>query len=157
MADIHPAAPHHLPAFIPGADGSDPLFTIVVVFVIGLLMTVGILYFKLHSLPEHLAEKHNSTQLMLISVLAILALFTHNNMYWVLALLIAVIRIPDYLSPLWKIATSLEQLAAHVEAAKEAESAAKKSQAAAEKDPRPATAKTSRPGQPNDFAEREEK
>ena len=110
---IHPAAPHHLPIYIPRPDGSDPLFTVVVVAIVIVCLLAGVLYFKLHSLPEHMGEKANSTQLQLISVLAILALFTHNNAFWVLALLVAAVRLPDYLTPLQGIATSLGKIAAH--------------------------------------------
>jgi hypothetical protein len=74
---IHPLAPDHLPGFIPAADGSDPLFTFVVIFLIVLFLAVGIFYLKLHSLPERLGHKQNNTQLQLIAVLAVLALFTH--------------------------------------------------------------------------------
>ncbi len=112
MNNTHSAAPDHLPFFLPGPDASDPLFTTVVIVLIIVVMMVGALYFKLHSLPEHLGEKHNSAQLQLISVLALLALFTHNNAFWVLALLIAVVRIPDFLTPLKTIAESLVKLAA---------------------------------------------
>ena len=114
MATPHPAAPEHLLRFIPGPDGSDPLFTVVVVLVIILFMAVGVLYFRLHSLPEQMAEGGNNTQILLISVLAILALLTHNNSFWILALLLAVIKIPDFLTPLRKIAGSLEALASFV-------------------------------------------
>lgn len=107
MTDPHPLAPHHLPVYLPGPDGSDPLFTAVVVFLLAILMGVGVLYFKLHTLPEQMGEKFNSTQLQLISVLAVLALFTHNNAFWILALLIAVIRIPDFSTPINSIADSL--------------------------------------------------
>ena len=110
MNDIHPAAVQHLLFFLPGPDGSDPLFTVVVVVLITVLVTAGALYFKLHAIPEHLGVKHNSTQLQLISVLAVLALFTHNNAFWILALLIAVIRLPDFLTPLKTIAESLVKL-----------------------------------------------
>ena len=111
MSGIHPTAPHHLPFFLPGPEGSDPLFTAVVVVLLVIVMSAGVIYFKLHSLPEHLGERHNSTQLQLISVLALLALFTHNNAFWILALLIAVIRIPDFLTPLHTIANSLVKMA----------------------------------------------
>lgn len=111
MTETHPLAPHYLPGFLPGADGRDPLFTIVVVFLLLVLLGAGVVYFKLHSIPEHMGERHNSTQLQLISILAILALFTHNNVFWVLALLIAAIKIPDFLSPLMSIASSLAKLA----------------------------------------------
>lgn len=111
MSEVHPKAPHHLPGYIPGPDGSDPLFIIVVVAVLVLFLVAGVVYFKLHSLPEHMGEKANSTQLQLISILAVLALFTHNNAFWVLALLIAAIRLPDYLTPIQTIARSLAKIA----------------------------------------------
>lgn len=46
----------------------------------------------------------------LVPVLTILALFTHNPVFWVLALLLAVIRIPDFLTPINSIASSLKKL-----------------------------------------------
>lgn len=110
MGDIHSAAPEHLPFFLPGADGSDPLLTAVFVILSIISVCVGALYLRIHSLPEHIGEKHNSAQLQLISVLVLLALFTHNNAFWVLALLIAVVRIPDFLTPVESIAHSLGML-----------------------------------------------
>ena len=107
---VHALAPHHLPRFLPGPDGSDPLLTIVLVLLVVILMVVGNLYFKLHAVPEHLAHKHNNTQLQIITVLTILALFTHNNILWVAALLLAVVRLPDFNTPINSIAKSLEQL-----------------------------------------------
>lgn len=112
----HPLAPHHLPKFIPGPDGSDPLFTAVVILLVILLMVVGNLYFKLHAIPERMANKHNNTQLQVIAVLAILALFTHNNIFWVAALLLAVIRLPDFSTPINSIAKSLERIAGQQDA-----------------------------------------
>jgi hypothetical protein len=58
-----------------------------------------------------MAHKHNNIQLQIITVLAILALFTHNNIFWVAALLLAVVRLPDFTTPINSIAKSLEQLA----------------------------------------------
>ncbi len=110
MNEIHPLAPHHLPGFLPGPDGSDSLFTVVVIIMLITMLLAGTLYFKLHSLPEQYGHKKNSTQLQLISILAVLALFTHNNSFWVLALLIAAINIPDFLTPLKTIASSLAKL-----------------------------------------------
>ena len=43
-------------------------------------------------------------------MLAILALFTHNNMFWVAALLLSVVRLPEFHSPLKSIAAFLERL-----------------------------------------------
>jgi len=109
--NIHPLAPESLPGFIPAADGSDPLFTVVVILIVALFVAVGIFYLKLHSLPEQLSHKANSTQLQLIAVLGLLALFTHNNAFWVLALLLAVVRWPDFSTPLNSIADSLKTMA----------------------------------------------
>ena len=106
-AATHPLAPHGLPSFIGGADGSDPLFTAVVFILIAGLMGVAVLYFKLHSIPEHLAQEQNNGQTQLIMVLAILALFTHNNLFWVAALVLALVKFPDFTSPLNSIAQSL--------------------------------------------------
>lgn len=112
MADssIHPMAPHHLPSFIPAADGSDPFFTGIVVFMVGMLLLLGNFYLKLHALPERMAHGQNHFQTQAITVLALLALFTHNNVFWVAALLLAVIRFPDFQTPLESIAGSLRRL-----------------------------------------------
>lgn len=112
----HPLAPQHLPGFIPGADGSDLLFTTVVVLILILALVLGVVYFKLHALPERMAHRQNSTQLQLIAVLAILALLTHNNVFWVGALLLAVVRFPDFLTPINSIDRSLKSLAGRGEA-----------------------------------------
>lgn len=124
MSNAHEAAPDHLPFYLAGADGSDPLFTAVVIFLVVGVLVAGVLYFKLHSLPEHFGVKHDSNQLHLISVLALLALFTHNNVFWVLALLIAVIRVPDLVTPLKTMADSLVKLAASGRAAEPSGAAA---------------------------------
>ncbi len=117
--EAHPLAPHHLPKFIGGPDGSDPLFTVVLISLVVILMVVGNLYFKLHAIPERMAHKHNNTQLQFITVLAILALFTHNNIFWVAALLLAVVRWPDFSTPINSIAKSLARLADREEEGKE--------------------------------------
>ena len=77
--DIHPLAPHSLPPFVGAADGSDPLFSAIIFIVILAVLGVGVFYLKLHAIPEQLAHKHGNTQSQLIMVLALLALFTHNN------------------------------------------------------------------------------
>ena len=110
--ETHPLAPHHLPKFIGGPDGGDPLFTAVIILLVVILMVVGNLYFKLHAVPEHMAHKHNNTQLQLITILTLIALFTHINIFWIAALLLAVVRLPDFSTPINSIAKSLAQLAA---------------------------------------------
>ncbi|MBW4707331.1 hypothetical protein KX928_05980 [Roseobacter sp. YSTF-M11] len=106
----HPLAPHHLPPYFSGADGGDTLFTVMVVFLLVVILLIGVAYFTLHALPERMAHKGNSTQLQLISILAMLALFTHNNIFWVGALVLAAFRPPDLVGPLASMAQSLQTL-----------------------------------------------
>jgi hypothetical protein len=71
-----------------------------------------------HDLPRYLAGPDGDPLftavlwLLIIMVLALLALFTHNNIFWVAALLLSAIRLPDFTTPLKSIARSLETLAA---------------------------------------------
>ena len=109
---VHSLAPEHLPVFLPGADGSDILLTVVIVSMIVMVLAVGILYFTLHALPEKIAHGANSTQFQLICVLALLAMFTHNNLFWVAALLLATVKLPDFTTPLNSISRSLEEFMA---------------------------------------------
>ncbi|WIY27550.1 hypothetical protein QPJ95_05405 [Parasedimentitalea psychrophila] len=125
----------HIPGFLPGADGSDPLFTGMVVFTILLVMVIGSFYFKLHAIPEHMAHADNHAQMQVIGILALLALFTHNNMFWVLALLVAAFRMPDFLTPLQSIAGSLDSLNKREQAAVELDSSAAPSQQPAPQQP----------------------
>ena len=112
MSDnLHPLAPHELPAFLQAADGSDSLMTMVVILLFLLMLVVGNFYLKLHALPERMAHRKSHTQLQIITVLALLALFTHNNIFWVASLLLAVVKFPDYITPLNSIAKSLAALA----------------------------------------------
>ena len=107
---INPLAPEHIPGYMPGPDGGDILFTVVVGLIVILMLVIGNLYLKLHAVPERLAHRQNNTQLQIITALALLALFTHNNAFWVAALLLAVVRWPDFSTPLNSIADSLEKL-----------------------------------------------
>ena len=109
--EIHPLAPHTLPPFIGTADGGVPLFSAIIYIVIFAVLGVGVVYLKLHAIPEQLAHKHGTTQSQLIMVLALLALFTHNNIFWVAALILALLKLPDFLTPLNNISESLKKLA----------------------------------------------
>ncbi len=102
----------HIPAYLAGAN-SDPLMTAMIVVVVISVLLIGVFYFKLHAIPERIAHGKNHGQMQLIAVLTVLALFTHNNMFWVAALILAVVELPDFLSPLKSIASSLEVIAKH--------------------------------------------
>ncbi|HEV7307608.1 hypothetical protein [Ensifer sp.] len=111
---VHPAAIHHLPGFITAPGQSDWLLTAVAIFLIVAIFALGTLYLRLHSLPELMAHKTNKIQLELVAVLALLSLLTHNNILWGAALLLALIDLPDFSSPLSSIAGSLEKIAGKV-------------------------------------------
>jgi len=104
----HPAASHHLPWFLTAPDASDTLFTLTTIVVIAAVLGLGLLFFRLHSLPERWG--HKKLQFEIVAVLGLLSLFTHVHAFWVAGLLLAVIDLPDFLTPLRRIATSAEKL-----------------------------------------------
>ena len=108
---MHAAAPHHLPFFIPGADGSDTLMVVMGLFLVATVLWVGTLYWKLHSLPERMAHKSQKLQFEVVAVLGLISLFTHEHIFWVAGLLLAMIDLPDFGSPMRSIAGSLERIA----------------------------------------------
>ena len=114
----------HIPGFLAGAD-SDPLMTAMAVILVVSILIGGVLYFKLHAVPEHIAHGKNHTQIQLIAILTILALFTHINAFWVVALILAVVELPDFLTPLQSIASSLQTIAKREQAGAASEVAEK--------------------------------
>lgn len=107
----HPLAPHHLPWFITEPGQTDGLLVATGIFLLVVLVAVGNLYFQLHALPERWAHKRSPVQLQIVAVLAILALFTHNSIFWVAALLLALVQLPDFATPIYSMADSLKGLA----------------------------------------------
>ncbi|MGI9389010.1 MAG: hypothetical protein ACR2O1_03040 [Boseongicola sp.] len=116
MSDnVHDQGSSHLPPFITAPNETDVLFVGVVVFVILLVLLLGVLYLKLHSIPEQMAHSSNHTQFQLVAVLALLALFTHNNIFWIAALLLATIQLPNYEGLLASISKSLREISDKVQ------------------------------------------
>jgi hypothetical protein len=72
---------------------------------------VGNFYLHLHSLPERMAHKSQKFQFEIVAVLGLLSLFTHNHLFWVVGLFLAMIDLPDFSSPLRRIAGSVEKMA----------------------------------------------
>ena len=110
-ASLNPAAPHHLPGFIAGPGETDVLMTVMAVFLVIAVLAVGLLFLRLHTLPERIAHKSHKLQFEIVAVLGLLALFTHMHVFWVAGLLLALIDIPDFSSPLRRMAGSLETMA----------------------------------------------
>ena len=109
--EIHPAAPHYLPSFIVAPGGTDYLMVAMAIMLIGAVLGVGLLFLRLHTLPERLAHKSQKLQFEIVAVLGLLALFTHIHLFWVAGLLLALIDIPDFSGLFGRMAHALERLA----------------------------------------------
>jgi len=120
---LHPAAPEHLPAFITAPGNTDVLMVVVGIILIAAVLGVGNLYLTLHTLPERMAHRSQKLQFEIVAVLGLLALFTHNHLFWVIGLLLAMVDLPDFGTPLRRIAGSVEKIAGD-EAARTADQAA---------------------------------
>ena len=108
---LNPAAPHHLPVFITAPGETDIPMVVMAVFLVLAVLTMGLLFLRLHTLPERMAHRRHKLQFEIVAVLGLLALFTHMHIFWVAGLLLALIDIPDFLGPLRRMAGSLERIA----------------------------------------------
>lgn len=107
----HPLAPAHLPAFITTPGETDVLMVVTAIFLIGAVLAVGLLFLRLHTLPERMAHKSQKLQFEIVAVLGLLALFTHIHLFWVAGLLLALIEIPDFSGLFGRMAHALERMA----------------------------------------------
>lgn len=101
----------NLPVFITAPGEVDVLLYVMGVVLVGLAVGLGILYFRLHALPEHIAHRGQKVQFEIVCVLALLAMFTHNHAYWIAALLLAFVEVPDFTTPLRRMGDSLAKIA----------------------------------------------
>jgi hypothetical protein len=108
---LHPSAPHDLPGFITAPGDTDILMVVVGVVLIAAVLAVGNLYLHLHTLPERMAHRSQKLQFEIVAVLGLLALFTHNHLFWVIGLFLAMVDLPDFGTPLRRIAGSVEKIA----------------------------------------------
>jgi hypothetical protein len=108
---LHSAAPHHFPPFITAPGETDYIMAVMAIVLIAAVLLVGVLYFRLHALPEHIAHRSHKLQLEIVAVLGLLALFTHEHLFWIAGLLLALIEFPDFGGMLGRIARSLEKMA----------------------------------------------
>jgi hypothetical protein len=108
---LHPAAPHDLPAFITAPGETDVLMVAMAVILLLAVVMFGLVFLRLHTLPERMAHKSQKFQFEIVAVLGLLSLFTHNHLYWVIGLFLAMIDLPDFSTPLRRIAGSVEKMA----------------------------------------------
>ncbi len=107
----HPAATHHLPSFITAPGETDVLMVVTAVILAASVLGFGLVFFRLHSLPERMAHRSHKLQFEIVAVLCLISLFTHMHIFWIIGLLLAFIDIPDFGSPLRRIAGSTEKMA----------------------------------------------
>lgn len=110
-AAVNPVAPHHLPSFVTAPGGTDYLMVVAAIILIGAVLGIGLLFLRLHTLPERMAHKTHKIQFEIVAVLGLLALFTHVHAFWVAGLLLALIDLPDIPGMFGRMAGSLEKMA----------------------------------------------
>jgi multisubunit Na+/H+ antiporter MnhF subunit len=108
---LHPGASQHLPSFITAPGETDVLMVVMAVILALAILMFGILFFRLHTMPERIAHKSQKVQFEIVAVLGLIALFTHMHIFWVAALLLALVDLPDFGTSLSRIAGSVEKMA----------------------------------------------
>jgi hypothetical protein len=105
----HPASSGHLPSFVTAPGETDMLMVAMAIILVLFVLGIGILYFRLHALPERFA--HKKVQFEIVCVLALIAMFTHMHIFWIAGLLLALIEFPDFSTALKRIAEAAERIA----------------------------------------------
>lgn len=86
------------------------MFYVMAFVVLILVVLIGVYYFRIHMLPSELV-RGSKVQHGLVSVLMLISLFSRNHLYWVAALLLALVPFPNFGAPFVDMAASLEKLA----------------------------------------------
>ena len=107
----HPVATQHLPSFITAPGETDVLMVAMVIILVVSVLGFGVLFLRLHTLPERMAHRGHKLQFEIVAVLGLIALFTHMHIFWVAGLLLALVDFPDFGTPLNRIAGSAEKMA----------------------------------------------
>src|SRR5215831_4765261 len=107
----HPAATAHLPMFITPPGETDVLLVITAIFLGACVVAFGLIFLRLHTLPERVAHRGHKIQFEIVAILGLISLFTHMHIFWVIGLLLAFIDIPDFGGFLSRIAGSVETIA----------------------------------------------
>ena len=107
----NPIATTNLPIFLAGPGETDVFLIVVICILLVVVLLAGVFYFTLHSLPEKMAHGADRGKMQFVGILSLVAMFTHNNYFWIAALLIAAVRLPDLLTPIKSLAGSAKELA----------------------------------------------
>src|SRR6201990_6802 len=106
---LHPAASQHLPSFITAPGETDVLMVVMAIILAVAILMFGILFFRLHTMPERIAHKSQKVQFEIVAVLGLIALFTHMHIFWVAGLLLGMIVLSGFGHSLTRIASSQEE------------------------------------------------
>ncbi|WP_372930142.1 hypothetical protein [Methyloceanibacter sp.] len=98
-----------LPFFITAPGQTDGLLIAVALSLVLVVLGLGILYFRIQAWPDRLAKGATKVQLQIVGILGLISLFTFNNIYWVAGLILASVRLPDFITPLKEIASALSK------------------------------------------------
>lgn len=96
-----------LPFFLRPPDETDVLFIVVGVVLAFTIVGLGTLSLTFRGWPDRLAKGANKSQIQLVAILGLLSLITFNNYLWLAALVLAVVRFPDIVTPLRDIAAGV--------------------------------------------------
>jgi len=107
----HSAATEHMPVFITAPGSTDVLMVVTALILVVSVIAFGVLFLRLHTLPERVAHKAHKIQFEIVAILGLIALFTHMHIFWVAGLLLAFIDIPDFGGYFGRIAGSVERMA----------------------------------------------
>jgi hypothetical protein len=111
MIAPHSSTHHvHLPWFVAGPGQTDVLLIAMGVFLVLFVFMLGVLYLRLHHLPEHIAHKGQKLQYQVVATLGLLAMFTHEHLFWIAGLLLAMLDLPDFTGLLGSIARSVKRI-----------------------------------------------
>src|SRR4051794_5713328 len=90
---------------------TDTLMIVMGVVLVVAVLGIGILFLRLHTLPERIAHKTHKLQFEIVAVLGLISLFTHMHIFWIIGLLLALVDLPDFSGFLGRIAGSVEKIA----------------------------------------------
>jgi hypothetical protein len=105
---LHPAFTGHLPSFFTARGETDVLMIILPVILVIFLQVIGTLYFWLLHLPARYAS--TKIQYELVCALAVISLFSRMHIFWVAALILALIELPDFSGLFQRIAGATEKI-----------------------------------------------
>jgi hypothetical protein len=110
-AEINPVATKHMPFFITPPGATDVLMVVTAVFLLCAVVILGILFFRLHSLPDRMVHRGQILQANIVAVLCLIALFTQIWGFWIAALLLALVKFPEFDDFMGRISSAVERIA----------------------------------------------